>query len=176
MIPVFTFDRSEEVVPGFAVAVHRAEFTKAIAAEDVHTFGGKDLVLVDDRAQFAEVAILRAFEAEGWEGRWLETYGKPAMKPALWREWKLEGPAAQEHVSIEVPWVIERLHAIAVANGNTYAGCWDVVAWKEGRLVFAESKKQKKDRLRGTQLRWLEAALTCGMTVEDFLMVEWRLR
>lgn len=175
MIPVFTFDRSEEVVPEFAVAVHRAEFTKAIVVEDVHTFGGKDLVLVDGRAQFAEVAILRAFEAEGWEGRWLETYGKPAMKPALWREWKPEGPVAQEHDPIEAASVNERLHAIAVANGNTYAGCWDVVAWKGERLVFAESKKQKKDRLRGTQLRWLEAALKCGMAVEDFLVAEWRL-
>ena len=53
-----------------------------------------------------------------------------------------------------------------------------MVAWTrsdagDGRLVFAESKKHKKDRIRGTQLRWLEAALTCGMRVEDFVVVEW---
>ena len=36
-----------------------------------------------------------------------------------------------------------------------------------------ESKKRKKDRMRGTQLRWLEAALRCGCAVGDFLVVEW---
>lgn len=69
----------------------------------------------------------------------------------------------------------ERLHAIAIANGNTYAGCWDVIAWKGDRLVFAEAKRQKKDRMQRTQLRWLETALQCGCTVEDFLVVEWGL-
>jgi hypothetical protein len=71
--------------------------------------------------------------------------------------------------------VNERLHAMATANGNTFSGCWDVVAWKNDRLVFAESKKAKNDRMRGTQLKWLEAALRCGCSVEDFLVVEWGL-
>ncbi|MBL7985350.1 MAG: hypothetical protein JNM91_10150, partial [Flavobacteriales bacterium] len=67
----------------------------------------------------------------------------------------------------------ERLQAIALANGNTYSGCWDVVVWKNDRLVFAESKKQRKDRMRGTQLRWMEAAIECRCNMEDFLLVEW---
>ncbi|MBL0035362.1 MAG: hypothetical protein IPP26_06230 [Flavobacteriales bacterium] len=67
------------------------------------------------------------------------------------------------------------LHAIAEANGNSFRGCWDVVAWKDDRLVFAESKKQKKDRMRDTQVQWMEAALRCEAVVEDFLVVEWSL-
>ena len=135
---------------------------------------------MDRRPQFAEVAILRAFERDGWQGRWLETYGKPNMRPGLWREWKPGGQGAQEHVPIADPWVNERLEAIAVANGNSFAGCWDVVAWSRNaagdeRVVFAEAKLSKKDRIRDTQLRWLEAALQCGCSVEDFLVVEWAI-
>jgi hypothetical protein len=149
-------------------------FTPYPADGSVHTFGGKDLLLVDGRPQFAEVAILRLFEAAGWEGRWVETY--PYRKnPRFWRAWNPEGPQAQAHVPIAEPWVRERLQAIAAANGGYFSGCWDVVAWKDGRLVFAESKRAKRDRLRGTQLRWLGAAIRCGLCTEDFLVVEWAL-
>lgn len=42
-------------------------------------------------------------------------------------------------------------------------------------LVFAESKKRTRDEMRGTQVRWLEAALRCGCSVADFQVVEWEL-
>lgn len=154
------------------VTVCRTQFTAYNGPDTTHTFGGKDLLLVDGRPQFAEVAILRHFQAAGWLGRWLETY--PYRKhPRLWLEWKPGGSRAQEHVPIQEAWVNEKLQAIAQANGGYFSGCWDVVAWKNNRLVFAESKKRKKDAMRGTQLRWLEAALKCGCSVEDFVVVEW---
>lgn len=151
----------------------RPHFTLYTGSELPHTFGGKGLLDVDSRAQFAEVAILRAFEADGWQSRWLETYGKGKLTPGLWNAWHPDGPSAQIHLPIAEAWVNERLASIAAANNNSYSGCWDVVAWKDHRLVFAESKKQKKDRMRGTQLRWLEAALSVGCSVQDFLVVEW---
>lgn len=154
----------------------RIQFTAASDVKGVNTFGGKDLLLVDGRPQFAEVAILRLFQAAGWQGRWLETYGHGKLTPGLWNAWHPDGPRAQTHTPIEEAWVNERLAAIAAANGGTYSGCWDVVAWKGEQLVFAESKRQRKDKIRGTQLRWLEAALKCGCSVEDFLVVEWDLQ
>ncbi|MBK9273036.1 MAG: hypothetical protein IPM49_00660 [Flavobacteriales bacterium] len=143
------------------------------AGATAHTFGHKELLRVDGRPQFAEVAILRLSEEAGWQGRWVETYGKPALRPGFWRAWHPHGPSAQVQVPIADPGVNERLHAIAAANGNTFGGCWDVVAWKDGRLVFAESKRKGKDRIRATQVRWLEAALRCGCALEDFMVVEW---
>lgn len=157
-----------------AVPVCRPVFTAYTAPTDLWTFGHKALVEANGQPMFAELAILRAFEAVGWEGRWVETYGKPRLQPGLWREWKPGGPGAQEHVPIEEPGVNERLHAIAQANGGTYGGSWDVVLWKNGRLLFVESKRYGKDRMRATQGRWLEAALQCGCSVEDFV-VEWDL-
>jgi hypothetical protein len=156
------------------VSLSRLHFTAYTGDEQPDTFGGKALLLVDGRPQFAEVAILRAFQSEGWQGRWLETYPYRS-NPRHWNAWHPDGPRAQEHLPITEEWVYERLQAIAAGNGNAFSGCWDVVAWKNERLVFAESKKQKKDRMRGTQLRWLEAALRCGCSVDDFLIVEWNL-
>ncbi|MEO8067587.1 MAG: hypothetical protein ABI599_07845 [Flavobacteriales bacterium] len=155
------------------ITIGRPLFSAHTDPLGTHTFGGKELLHVDDRPQFAEVAILRAFENDGWQGRWVETYGNGKMTPGLWRDWHAEGPGMQTNHPITDAWVRDRLHAIAMANGNTYSGCWDVVAWKGERLVFAESKKAKKDRMRGTQLRWLEAAMRCGMKADDFLLVEW---
>jgi hypothetical protein len=157
------------------VPLCRARFTAYSGQDNPHTFGGKDLLLVDGKPQFAEVAILRAFQGSGWQGRWLETYGNGMMTPGLWNAWHPDGPRAQEQLPITDAWVNERLQAIAAENGNSFSGCWDVVAWKNDRLVFAESKKRKKDAMRGTQLRWLEAALRCGCALEDFLVVEWAL-
>ena len=156
-----------------AIPLCRPSFTAYPDPTGVHSFGGKQLLDVDGRPQFAEVAILRMFEAAGWQGRWVETYGNRKLMPGLWRAWQPEGPHAQVQVPIAVQWVNEKLHAIAFANRSTFAGCWDVVAWKDGRLVFAEGKLARKDSMRSTQLRWVEAALTCGLRLEDFLIVEW---
>jgi len=48
-----------------------------------------------------------------------------------------------------------------------------VVTGKGERIVFDKSKKLKKDRMRGTQLRWLQAALQCGCGIEEFVVVGW---
>ncbi|MCB9169971.1 MAG: hypothetical protein H6594_06415 [Flavobacteriales bacterium] len=170
-----TLHPTDQMLLGDApIPLCRPVFAHYTGSKTVHTFGGKDLLDVDGRPQFAEVAILRLFEADGWQGRWVETYGH-MHAPALWREWKPGGPGAQAHIPIEEAWVKDKLQAIAQANGGTYSGCWDVLAWKGDRLVFAESKKQRKDRIRDTQVRWLDAALQRGLRPEDFLLVEWAL-
>ena len=67
------------------------------------------------------------------------------------------------------------LQNIAERNGNTYAGCWDIVGWHKEMVVFAELKRRKKDRMQQTQLKWLAAALQVGLKPENFLLVEWDL-
>ena len=62
---------------------------------------------------------------------------------------------------------------MAAANGNTYAGCWDVVAWQGERVVFIELKRRGKDRVQETPLGWVEAGLKIGVGVEDFFLLEW---
>jgi hypothetical protein len=55
-------------------------------------------------------------------------------------------------------------------------GCWDVFAWKGAgpdEVAFAESKRRGSDKLRSTQLQWLQTALEAGIPLEYFLIVEW---
>ena len=160
-----------------ALPLCRVTLQAAVTDANVHTFGNKPLVWVDGRAQFAEVAVLRLFEEEGWNARWVETYGT-GRTPAYWREWNPQGPTAQKNEPIAELWVNERLQRIAAINGSlrgggpSYSGCWDVLAWKGEELVFAECKRSNKDRLRHTQLRWAEAAMQCDDV--GLVVVEWQ--
>jgi hypothetical protein len=71
------------------------------------------------------------------------------------------------------PKIIKLLENIATQNGNSYSGCWDVLAWKADKVLFAESKRVKKDSIRSTQTKWLESALKCGLSEKNFLVVQW---
>jgi hypothetical protein len=51
----------------------------------------------------------------------------------------------------------------------------DVVAWKGDRLVFLESKLHKNDRIQDTQPRWMMSSLESGLTLANFIVVEWHL-
>lgn len=99
------------------------------------------------------------------------------MKPFIWTAWNGElRPAKQTVVPIAEPHLNELLSKIAKQNGNTFAGCWDVFAWKDDAVIFAEGKNRGKDRILDTQRRWLDAALTAGLKEESFLIVEWSPR
>ncbi len=47
--------------------------------------------------------------------------------------------------------------------------------WKGKKVMFAELKRFSNDKIRETQVKFLEAALTCGLNKESFLIVEWSL-
>jgi hypothetical protein len=66
------------------------------------------------------------------------------------------------------------LHGIYEQAGAR-VGCFDVFCWKDDSVVFAESKRAGRDRIRPTQLRWIEAALDSGLEPESLLIVEWSL-
>ncbi len=138
-----------------------------------NTFGGKPVVSIQGKPGFAEVAIANEFELAGWESRWLETYARPTLGPMLLKEWRDFPFKEQTHVPITHPEVNDLLKTIAVENGNTFSGCWDVLAWKDGHIVFAESKRHKQDKIQSTQIRWLEAAMRAGIKPEQFLVIQW---
>jgi len=48
---------------------------------------GKPLTNTFGECVFAELAILRLLEREGWCGRWVETYGAPNSYPRFMQEW-----------------------------------------------------------------------------------------
>jgi hypothetical protein len=139
-------------------------------------FGGKPVVRYDGTSIFAEVAILRMLDHAGWEGRWIETYSRPSMDPLVLKTWVRGSTKEQTNVEIGSPHVRNMLHEIARRNLWSYAGCWDVVGWEEDQIVFFESKHFKKDRIRKTQTKWLLAGLDAGLSLDNFVVVEWDYR
>jgi hypothetical protein len=55
-------------------------------------------------------------------------------------------------------------------------GAWDVFCWNGPEVLFAESKRAGRDAIRDTQVHFLDAALSVGFTVDQFLIVEWSIR
>ena len=138
------------------------------------TFGGKALLEVAGQPVFAELVVYELFRLSGWEARWVETYGAPARNPKCYTQWRPDALRGEQPLQpIEDAETLAVLRRVAAANGDTYAGCWDVVGWHGSTIVFAELKRYKKDRIQATQLRWLEAGLKVGLQPENFLLVEW---
>jgi hypothetical protein len=130
-----------------------------VALED--TYGGKAVVEVDGEPLFAELAILRLLEADGWEGVWVDTYRR-AFRRGLPGSPAAELPRRPREV----------FDAIVAENGGT-RGCWDVFAWREDATAFAEAKRRGRDRMRPNQHRWLSAAIRAGVPLAAFAVVEW---
>jgi hypothetical protein len=137
------------------------------------TFGGKPALDHGGEACFAELVILRIFLAAGWSARWVETYGAARLRPRFLTTWSCAGLKAQAHQPITDTRVQHVLESVAVANGGTYSGCWDVVAWRAKEIVFAESKLRGHDKLHANQRRWFAAGIAAGLSPESFLVVEW---
>ena len=137
------------------------------------TFGGKPIVSFNNKPMFAELAIMTHFISDGWDARWVETYGRTNKEPICLTEWKDDKYKNQTHKPILDTTIKKLLADIAKNNSNSYSGCWDVFGWKDERILFAESKRNKKDKIRQTQNNWLAAGLKYGLSTQDFLIVQW---
>ena len=125
------------------------------------TYTSKPLVSVNGDAMFAELAIVRWLEKDGWDGVWVDTFhgGK------LWR--------AMPHRSLPValPPEARALHdRIRRANGGRSSGAFDVMAWRNGNFAFLEYKGEG-DRSNRNESRWIEAALEAGVTAGQLWFV-----
>ncbi len=124
-------------------------------------YGNKPLLDVDGTLMFAELAILRLFQKDGWDGVWVDTFRKKYRTA-----WGDEGVVRLSGERLELLRDIHR-------RAGSASGCFDVFCWKDDAVVFAESKRRSKDEIRQTQLAWLEAAMQAGLDAGAFLIVEW---
>jgi hypothetical protein len=132
-------------------------------------YGGKPLLDFNGEACFAELAILRLFQANGWEGVWVETYGGRHFLNSMPKEWSLKS----EHttIPIEIERVIDSVQKMAKTSA-----CFDVLVWKGDEILFCEAKRKKKDRLNEPQKRFIQGALGYGLTALQLLIVEWDIQ
>ncbi|MFA5368751.1 MAG: LD-carboxypeptidase [Candidatus Paceibacterota bacterium] len=45
--------------------------------------------------------------------------------------------------------------------------------FKDNNIIFLEAKHFKKDKLTQPQLKFIKGALDCGISSENFLIIEW---
>ena len=114
----------------------------------------------------AELAILHHLRAGGWDGVWVN-----AFRGELRTQW-FPAPAARRLAEVGAPgWAVEVFECLRAANGGTLSGFFDVFAWREpGRAAFFEVKVGP-DRIKPTQLRFMEIALRFR-SLEEFMIVE----
>jgi hypothetical protein len=139
------------------------------------TKGGKWLIDVDGEPAFAEIAILRALEAEGWEGRWIDNYPlPPTFRTAYWDDaWNSLSRSVADMPLKGHP--LEVYRAICGEAGDpSGGGAWDVNAWRGREMVFVEAKRfRSSDGIDEAQLRWLAAGRRLGIPRQCFLFIEW---
>lgn len=129
------------------------------------TYGGKTVLDVGGEPVFAEIAILRLLQRTGWSGVWVDTFRR-TYRRSYWREGE----------TITLPEKVQRLiDTIEMENGSA-SGCFDVCAWTEVDVLFAEAKRKGHDRIRQTQKRWIDSALKAELPLDALLVVEWSIR
>jgi hypothetical protein len=122
----------------------------------------KPAVDLDGTPMFPELVILRDLERDGWEGLWVDSYSRRFVRVWPPPPTPPSPPLAQQSLLARIK-----------GSAGFPSGCWDIFAWQEDRVLFVESKRRRKDQVRDSQRRWLEAALEQGVTLSSFLFVEW---
>ena len=130
-------------------------------------WAAKPLVTLEKQALFAEVALLTLFRKSGWEGVWADTPHKKFFDKM---------PNQSKGVSLTT-YIGQVLARIAEGNGQSRSGCWDLILWKNKTLVFvAASPVPLREGVGDARARWLDAAIRTGMSMGQFVVVEWEYR
>jgi hypothetical protein len=157
-------------------------FTMWQGAPFTDDFGQKTgaMLELDGEHLFAELAILRLLEKDGWTGRWVNTYGGGGEVWKFLTEWKDVPRAEQRNRPIEDSEPRQLLARIAGFNKpRRYKGCWDTFAWRGSEFAFVECKRTSpkyKDVVSKQQEEWLRSALYVGdrrISEESFCFVQW---
>jgi hypothetical protein len=125
-------------------------------------YGGKAVLDSNGEPVFAELAILRLIQEEGWQGVWIDTYRRKFRQ------------FLPPH-SCSLPPHAERFLDNANQGRKWRSGCSDLLAWNDLQYLFVEAKRRGKDLIRDTQRQWLESALNSGLPLDTFAIFEWSI-
>jgi hypothetical protein len=119
-----------------------------------------------DQPVFAELMILNLLREKMWDGVWVSSYGGTKYLREMPRDFRLGQ-------SVDLPAGYKRLLDGIQTLAGTKGGCFDVLAWRDDRFIFLEAKRKHHDKIRDTQRRWIEAAISTGVAPDKLIIVEW---
>jgi VRR-NUC domain len=120
----------------------------------------KPLVEINGEPNFGELAILRLLQKDGWDGVWVDTYHDKFWKGLPDRTKPCSLPEKSQEIYDKI-----------VTKHGRYGGFFDVFAWREQELLFAEYKGEG-DKLKPNQISWIEAAVSSGISPDSLLLIE----
>jgi len=127
----------------------------------IHAYKKKEIVSVEDKPTYAEFAALSLFRREGWNGMWVDGYRR--------KKWSDLSEEARYPDSIDV--LLDSLRSITGRRG----GVFDLILWRGETILFIELKRLKRDQIRANQVDWVRAALSSGIDLRCFAILEWHL-
>lgn len=138
---------------------------------------GKILVNFDGKPMFAELAIRQILDNNGFDARWVATPSRLPENMLYLTDWVDKGKRFDDNqitvpLNYECQREMEHIKQIR-GDGQTYKGCWDIVAWKNQKIHFIETKHKGKDRPNKNQKSWYLAARKVNIPKENLLVVEW---
>ncbi|MDB4951971.1 MAG: hypothetical protein JWM27_4620 [Gemmatimonadetes bacterium] len=136
------------------------------------------MIELDGEHLFAELAVLRLLEKQGWSGRWVNTQG---AKGEVWKyltRWDDVPRDEQRTRNIEEEEPRRMLARIAARSKKRYGGCWDVYAWRGDEYAFLQTKRAARDgdEVKELQVDWLHTALLLSdprVNLDSFGFVQW---
>ena len=138
-------------------------FNKWTKPHSFDTYGGKQILELNNEPLFAELLVLRLLEQQDYKGIWVDTY-----RNKFWQR--------LPHFSFPVlpdKKIIDYYNKIYKLKGGKKEGCFDIIAYKDDHFIFAELKRKSKDKIRLSQIEWLQSALRSGLGKTNFLIAEW---
>ncbi len=155
---IFSLPSGEQI----SIPKYFLRFKQWVGDSIPNTYNNKAVIDWNGEPVFAELAVLRLFQSNGWNGVWVDSYR---------RKYRVGLPDVVEPV--DLPSKQADLVSDLRRQTGRFGGCWDVLVWKGSKTVFLELKRQKKDAIQNSQIEWLAAALNIGLEPENFGLVEW---
>jgi hypothetical protein len=171
--PTTSFARADALAPdplsplhvglsnGVKVDIPRS-FLRFVPNEDAkgeEPEGSAATVTLDGEQVSPAVAIRRFLEKAGWEIA-------------------LDGAEAPDVYEVDsrigtMPIRLREVFERVVQRAGGLEGCWDLVAWRGDKLTFVRARPWEGVHLDENERRWLEAALSEGLSRSSFLVVGW---
>ena len=148
-----------------AIARFRIAFdycSKPVAVGPDPVWASRPQVLLDGRALFPEIALLVLFQKAGWKGVWVD---------GAHRRYYDKMPNVSKGAGLETRIASLLARVNAAASGRRTA-CWDLVLWDRRDVLLIDVLPAPA--VPGhARVAWLDAALRTGVSLGQFLVVEW---
>ena len=129
--------------------------------EPINTYGGKAVIDFNGQPEYAETAVLKLFKQNGWDGVWVD---KKLYRTGILGNDTVKLPDDKHEILDQIR-----------TNISGSGGCWDLFLWKDGQITFVELKKSKEDKVRSSQIGWLEESIKFGFNSSNYIFVEWNI-